>query len=36
MILTVLLKSGLRGKEKGHFRHERKVGILHFVPRELL
>lgn len=29
-------KSGLRGKEKGYFRRERKVGILHSVPRELL
>lgn len=31
-----LSKSGLRGEEKGHLRHERKVGILRFVPRELL
>lgn len=29
-------KSGLRGKEKGHSQQERKVGILCFVPRELL
>lgn len=29
-------KSGLSGEEKGHLRHERKVGILRFVPRELL
>lgn len=29
-------KFGLRGKEKGHSQQERKVGILCFVPRELL
>lgn len=31
-------KSGLSGggEEKGHLRHERKVGILRFIPRELL